>query len=129
MDRLPLQFPTTAFRPDVPPGYCGDEVCHVEAVAMVIADTRYIAEDAATLIDVQYDPLPSVAGCAAAFAEDAPSVHASCDENVLVRFGQSYGDVNAAFASAAHVFSERFIQHRGAAHPIEGRGAWLVTMR
>ncbi|MEC7943277.1 MAG: xanthine dehydrogenase family protein molybdopterin-binding subunit [Pseudomonadota bacterium] len=125
MDRLPLQFPTTAFRPDVTPWILArDEVCHVgEAVAMVIADTRYIAEDAATLIDVQYDPLPSVAGCAAAFAEDAPSVHASCDENVLVRFGQSYGDVNAAFASAAHVFSERFIQHRGAAHPIEGRGA------
>ncbi len=125
MDRLPLQFPTTAFRPDVTPWILArDEVCHVgEAVAMVIADTRYIAEDAATLIDVQYDPLPSVAGCAAAFAEDAASVHASRDENVLVRFGQSYGDVNAAFASAAHVFSERFIQHRGAAHPIEGRGA------
>ncbi|NBP73862.1 MAG: xanthine dehydrogenase family protein molybdopterin-binding subunit, partial [Alphaproteobacteria bacterium] len=70
-----------------------------------------------------YEPLPSVAGCAAAFVDGAPQVHAGRDDNVLVRFGQSYGDANAAFAGAAHVFSERFVQHRGAAHPIEGRGA------
>jgi carbon-monoxide dehydrogenase large subunit len=125
MDRLPLQFPTTAFRPDVTPWLlAGEEVCHVgEPVAMVVADTRYTAEDAATLIAVEYEPLPSVAGCAAAFVDGAPQVHAGRDDNVLVRFGQSYGDANAAFAGAAHVFSERFVQHRGAAHPIEGRGA------
>jgi carbon-monoxide dehydrogenase large subunit len=125
MDRLPLQFPTTAFRPDVTPWLlAGEAVCHVgEPVAMVVADTRYTAEDAATLIAVEYEPLPSVAGCAAAFVDGAPQVHAGRDDNVLVRFGQSYGDANAAFAGAAHVFSERFVQHRGAAHPIEGRGA------
>ena len=125
MDRLPLQFPTTAFRPDVTPWLlAGEEVCHVgEPVAMVVADTRYTAEDAATLIAVEYEPLPSVAGCAAAFVDGAPQVHAGRDDNVLVRFGQSYGDANAAFAGAAHVFGERFVQHRGAAHPIEGRGA------
>ncbi|PPR12244.1 MAG: Caffeine dehydrogenase subunit alpha [Alphaproteobacteria bacterium MarineAlpha11_Bin1] len=125
MDRLPLQFPTTAFRPDVTPWVlAGEEVCHVgEAIAMVVADTRYIAEDAVTVIEVDYDPLPSVAGCAAAFLEDAPRVHDDQDDNVLLRFGQSYGNASAAFANAPHVFCERFIQHRGAAHPIEGRGA------
>ena len=125
MDRLPLQFPTTAFRPDVTPWLlAGGEVCHVgEAIAMVVADTRYIAEDAVTVIDVDYDPLPSVAGCAAAFAKNAPQVHEGRDDNVLVRFGQSYGDANDAFANAEHVFRERFVQHRGAAHPIEARGA------
>ena len=125
MDRLPLQFPTTAFRPDVTTWLlASEEVCHVgEPVAMIVADTRYHAEDAVTLIEVDYDPLPSVAGCAAAFADNAPQVHAGRDDNVLVRFGQSYGDADAAFASAEHVFAERFVQHRGAAHPIEGRGA------
>ena len=125
MDRLPLQFPTTAFRPDVTPWLlAGEEVCHVgEPIALVAADTRYAAEDAATLIEVEYEPLPSVAGCAAAFADNAPQVHSGRDDNVLVRFGQSYGDTDAAFTDAAHIFGERFVQHRGAAHPIEGRGA------
>ena len=124
-DRLPLQFPSADFGPDVTPFLlAGDEVCHVgEVIAMVIADTRYVAEDAALLVDVDYQPLPSVAGCAAAFAENAPLVHNDTDDNVLVRFQQSYGDAEAAFASASHVFGERFVQRRGAAHPIEGRGA------
>lgn len=124
-DRLPLQFPSKDFGPDVTPFLlAGEEVCHVgEVVAMVVADTRYVAEDAALLVDVDYEPLPSVAGCAAAFADGAPLVHRDTDDNVLVRFQQSYGDAAAAFASASHVFSERFVQHRGAAHPIEGRGA------
>jgi aerobic carbon-monoxide dehydrogenase large subunit len=124
-DRLPLQFPSTDFGPDVTPYLlAGEEVCHVgEVVAMVVADTRYTAEDAALLVEIDYEPLPSVAGCAAAFAEGAPLVHRDTTDNVLVRFGQSYGDADAAFASAPHVFGERFVQHRGAAHPIEGRGA------
>jgi carbon-monoxide dehydrogenase large subunit len=124
-DRLPLQFPSTDFGPDVTPFLlAGKEVCHVgEVVAMIIAETRYIAEDAALLVNVEYEPLPSVAGCAAAFAEDAPLVHCDTDDNVLTHFQQSYGDAEAAFASAPHTFSERFVQHRGAAHPIEGRGA------
>ena len=123
--RLPLQFPTTDFGPDVTPWLlAGEEVCHVgEVVALVIADTRYQAEDAAVLVEVDYDPLPSVAGCAAAFADDAPLVHRDTTDNVLVRFQQSYGDTDTVFADAPHVFRERFIQHRGAAHPIEGRGA------
>jgi len=124
-DRLPLQFPSADFGPDVTPFLlAGDEVCHVgEVIAMVVADTRYVAEDAAQLVDVDYQPLPSVAGCAAAFAENAPLVHNDTGDNVLVRFQQSYGDAEAAFASAPHVFTERFVQRRGAAHPIEGRGA------
>ena len=124
-DRLPLQFPSADFGPDVTPYLlAGDEVCHVgEVVAMVIAESRYVAEDAALLVDVDYEPLPSVAGCAAAFADDAPLVHRDTADNVLVRFQQSYGDADAAFAATPHVFSERFIQHRGGAHPIEGRGA------
>ena len=124
LERLPLQFPSKAFRSDVTPWLLsGKEVSHVgEVVAMVIAVTRYIAEDAAVLVDVEYETLPSVAGSASAFAVGAPSVHRD-HENLLCSFEQSYGDVGAAFASAPHVFRESFVQHRGAAHPIEGRGA------
>ena len=124
-DRLPLQFPTKDLADDITPWLlAGEEVCHVgEVVAMVVAESRYLAEDAALLVEIDYDPLPSVAGCAAAFADDAPLVHRDKANNVLIRFGQSYGDTETAFANAPHVFQERFIQHRGAAHPIEGRGA------
>ena len=125
MNRLPLQFPTTAFRENVTPWLlAGGEVCHVgEAIAMVVADNRYAAEDGALAVSVEYDPLPSIAGAAAAFAENSPNVHSDIQDNVLIRFEQSYGDVTKAFSGATHVFKERFIQHRGAAHPIEGRGA------
>ncbi len=123
--RLPLQFPTGNLPGDVTPWLlAGDEVCHVgEAVAMVVADSRYEAEDAAPLVGIEYEPLPSVAGSAAAAADGAPPVHSGRSGNVLVRFGQDYGDVDSAFANTDHVFRERFVQHRGGAHPIEGRGA------
>jgi len=124
MERLPLQFPMKVLPPDVTPWLlAGEEVCHVgEVVAMVVAESRYAAEDAVPAVGVDYDPLPSVAGCAAAAADGAATVHQSRG-NVLHRFQQSYGDTAAAFDRAAHVFSERFVQHRGAAHPIEGRGS------
>lgn len=124
-DRLPLQFPSTELPDDITPWLlAGEEVCHVgEAIAMVIADSRYIAEDAALLVEIEYEPLASVVGCAAAVADGAPRVYRDRDDNVLLRFRQSYGDTAAAFDGAPHVFRERFIQHRGGAHPIEGRGA------
>ena len=67
-DRLPLQFPTKDLADDITPWLlAGEEVCHVgEVVAMVVAESRYLAEDAALLVEIDYDPLPSVAGCAAA---------------------------------------------------------------
>ncbi len=58
-ERLPLQFRTAQLPPDITPLVLAkDEVAFVgEAVAMVIADTRYIAEDAAALVAVDYEPL------------------------------------------------------------------------
>ncbi|MEX2453469.1 MAG: xanthine dehydrogenase family protein molybdopterin-binding subunit [Rhodospirillaceae bacterium] len=125
MARLPLQFPSKAIPDGSTPWLLAqDEVCHVgETVAMVVADSRYVAEDAALLVEVDYEALPSVAGCAAAAADGAAIVRNGRPDNVLVRIGQAYGDVDAAFAGAHGVFRESFIQHRGAAHPIEGRGA------
>ena len=123
--RMPLGFKTDQLPDDVTPYVlASDEVSHVgEAVAAVIAGSRYLAEDAAALVEVDYQPLPSVAGCRAAAREDAPPVRNGRESNVLLEFGQSYGDCDAAFARAAHVARESFTQHRGSAHSIEGRGA------
>ena len=123
--RLPLGFRDDRIPEDVTPFVLADaEVCHVgEAVAAVVADSRYLAEDAAAAVAVEYDVLPSVAGCEAAAAAGAPPVHSGRASNILVEFGQSYGDCAAAFARAAHVAQARFVQHRGGAHSIEGRGA------
>ena len=62
------------------PALAHQEVVHVgEPVAIVIADNRYIAEDAAALVDVDYNPLPAIADCRAALAPDAIGVpHRLC---------------------------------------------------
>jgi carbon-monoxide dehydrogenase large subunit len=93
-----------------------------EAVALVLAVNRYAAEDAAALVAVDYDVLPSVADCRAAVAPAAPAVRRELNTNVAAIYKVAFGDAQAAFNKAAHVFHEELWQHRGAAHPIEGRG-------
>jgi carbon-monoxide dehydrogenase large subunit len=124
-ERLVVGLPSPAYRQDLNrPALAGDEVVHVgEPVAIVVADTRYIAEDAAVLIGVDYEMLPAVADCAAALAEGAPTAHRASPHNLLAEFTVEYGDVADAFARAPHVFREVIWQHRGGSHSIEGRGA------
>jgi carbon-monoxide dehydrogenase large subunit len=99
------------------------EVSYVgEAVALVLADSRYLAEDAAALVAVDYDVLAAAADCRTAAAADAPAVRRELNSNIAGNYKVAYGDVDAAFRAAAHVFHEELWQHRGAAHPIEGRG-------
>jgi aerobic carbon-monoxide dehydrogenase large subunit len=124
-ERLPLQFRTAQLPPDITPlALAKDEVAFVgEAVAVVIADTRYIAEDAAALVAVDYAPLPAVSDCRKALAPGAPRVHRARSTNLLIEFRQEYGDVAGVFARAPHRASVNLKQHRGGAHSIEGRGA------
>src|SRR6266568_8599645 len=76
-----------------------DEVHYVgEAVAFVVADNRYIAEDALDLIDVEYDPLPVVHSLETAAAEDAPLVHADVPGNVAAHLAQTVGDPDTVFS-------------------------------
>ena len=93
-----------------------------EAVALVVADDRYIAEDAVALVAVDYEVLPAVADCRKAVAPDAPAVRRELNSNTVAAYQVAYGDVDAAFQKAAHVLHDELWQHRGAAHPIEGRG-------
>jgi aerobic carbon-monoxide dehydrogenase large subunit len=104
-----------------------DEVAYVgEPVAIVVADSRYIAEDAAALVEIDYEPLPAVGDCRAALAPDAPRVHRNAPHNLMSEFDVGYGDVAAAFAGAPHVFREQLWQHRGGGHSIECRGDLAV---
>ena len=100
-----------------------DEACYVgDPVAVVVADDRYLAEDAATLVEVDYDPLPAASDCRDAMVAGAPRVHRNIDSNVLAEYHISYGDCGASFDRAPHRFKVSLFQHRGCAHPIEGRG-------
>ncbi|HKM88736.1 MAG TPA: xanthine dehydrogenase family protein molybdopterin-binding subunit [Xanthobacteraceae bacterium] len=99
-----------------------DEVCYVgQPVAVVIADTRYIAEDAAAALIVHYDVLDAVGDCRDAIKQEAPRAHVDLASNVLATFRLAYGDIDGAFADAAHVFAEEIWQHRGGGMAIETR--------
>jgi carbon-monoxide dehydrogenase large subunit len=99
------------------------EVSYVgEPVAIVVADSRYVAEDAAALVEVDYETLPGISDCREAVRAGAPRVRGEIAANTIASYKVSYGDVAAAFASARHVFATELWQHRGAGHPIEGRG-------
>ena len=100
-----------------------DEVRYVgEPIALVVADDRYLAEDAARLVDVDYEPLPAVVELDGAGSEHAPRVHADVPGNRAARVAQRVGDPDAAFARAAHVFRERLAIERSCGSPLETRG-------
>ncbi len=100
-----------------------DAVHHVGvAVAMVIAANRYQAEDAAFMVDVDYDVLPAVADWRRALDQDAPKAHADTTTNLVSTMKVGFGDASAVFAKAAHVFRETIRTHRGGCHSMECRG-------
>jgi carbon-monoxide dehydrogenase large subunit len=108
----------------MPHALARDEACYAgEPVACVIADNRYIAEDAADRVKVEYEPLAAVNDCRAALGEGSPLAHAGAESNVAARFPVRIGDADRAFGGAAHVFREKIHQHRGGAFFIECRGA------
>jgi carbon-monoxide dehydrogenase large subunit len=102
-----------------------DKVRHVgEAVAMVVAETRAQAMDAAEQVEVDYEELPFVTDAAEAVEAGAPAVWDEVPDNVLV--DTVFGDraaTEAAFAAADHVVSARFHVGRVTAVPMEPRAA------
>lgn len=120
---LPLLLPHPALaQPRTQHALARGEVAYVgQPVAVVVADSRYLAEDAAAGVVVHYDELPAVADCRAAAAAGAPPVHGDLDSNLAARFSLVYGDVEAAFAAAAHVFDVTLWQHRGGGMAMETR--------
>jgi len=105
-ERLPLQFRTDQLPQDVAPFVLAkDEVVFVgEAIAVVIAQSRALAEDAAALVEVDYEPLPAVAHATEALKPGAPQLWDNVPDNLCVDC--EVGDEKAtaaAFARAAHV--------------------------
>jgi aerobic carbon-monoxide dehydrogenase large subunit len=106
---------------------CGKARFVGEAVAAVVAEDRAIAEDAAGLVDVDWDPLEPVVDVERATAAGAPLVHDDWPDNVYQRVDASLGDVAGTFRAADLVVSETFRSGRHLALPMEGRGtvaAW-----
>ncbi len=100
-----------------------DEVCYVgQTVAVVIATTRYIAEDGALAVEVDYDPLPAVVDCRTALAQEAPRAHHGAPDNLVAKLRVNFGEAEAMFARADHVFRQELFQHRGGCHAMECRG-------
>jgi carbon-monoxide dehydrogenase large subunit len=93
-----------------------------EPVAVVVARSRQIAEDAAALVKVDYEILPPCVDIEKALDKDAPLVHESETDNIAGFMKQKAGDVDKAFAEADHVIKEKLTMHRGGCHAIETRG-------
>ena len=103
-----------------------------EPVAFVVAEDRYLAEDALDLVAVDYAPLAVVGSLEEAVAPGAPLVHADMPSNVCAQYTQRVGNVERSFAGAAHRFRERLVIDRGTASPLETRGvvaSWQARTR
>jgi carbon-monoxide dehydrogenase large subunit len=95
-----------------------------EPVAVVVAESPYLAEDARDEVLVDWDPLPSVGNVERALADDAPLVYADLDwpDNVAATFEKEMGDVDRAFDEADLVVTERYRIQRQFACSLETRG-------
>jgi aerobic carbon-monoxide dehydrogenase large subunit len=101
----------------------GDDVRYVgEPIAVVVATSRYVAEDACELIDIDIEPAPAVATLEAAVAEDAPLVHAELGSNVIDAPAAPNPDLDRILAEAPQVVTRTFAMTRTTNVPLEGRG-------
>ncbi|WP_431305676.1 xanthine dehydrogenase family protein molybdopterin-binding subunit [Sediminicoccus sp. BL-A-41-H5] len=98
-----------------------------EPVVAVLAESRYIAEDAAELVEIDYDPLPEIADPEAAAQPDAPVLNPETTSNILVERSFGRGEAEAAMAAAPHRVGARFRFHRKAPIAMEPR-ACLATI-
>jgi carbon-monoxide dehydrogenase large subunit len=100
-----------------------DRVRHVgAAVAAVVAGDRYQAEDAAELVDVEYEPLPTVASIDEALAADAPLLYEDWSDNRMIDAPGVSPGADEAFAKAKRIVRGRYTIQRYAAIPMETRG-------
>lgn len=100
-----------------------DKIRHAgEPVVLVVAQTRYLAEDALQDIEVDYEPLPAVVDLEAALAPESPRVHDDLPSNLAAHVVQRKGDYPRARREAAVTIRRRFSYNHGLAAAIENRG-------
>jgi carbon-monoxide dehydrogenase large subunit len=123
-DRIPLALPVAAIRFHVDPSYLAEnEVTYVgEPVALVVAESRAVAEDAASLVVLDCEPLPAVLDPRAGLEPGSPKARLDCPDNLVAHWVVQYGEVERAFAGAAHRTAQTFRLHKGGGHSIETRG-------
>lgn len=93
-----------------------------DPVAAVVATSRYVAEDALDLINVDYEPLPAVVDAEEALAEGAPLLYDEMKDNLYWHGSFEWGDVDKAFAEADRTLSKSFYFHRFSSTPLETHG-------
>ena len=99
------------------------KVCHAgEPIAVVVAESRYVAEDAAERVVVDYEPLPAVVSLEDALSPHAPVIHEGLIDNLNAHVVQHKGDYAAARAAADVVLRRTFRYDRGTAAAMENRG-------
>jgi carbon-monoxide dehydrogenase large subunit len=123
-DRVPETFPKPRPRKEVGAYVLArEEVCYVgEPIVLVIAETRYQAEDAAALVSVEYKPLDAILNCKDAVLDQSPLADTRNDGNIFSKVKLGYGDCESVFNGSAEIISETFFQHRGVSMSMECRG-------
>jgi carbon-monoxide dehydrogenase large subunit len=100
-----------------------------DAVAVVVAENRYQAEDALELINVDYDPLPAVISPEAAMQPGAPQIHEDAPNNQAFHWVAEGGDTDAAFAAADVIVKDTILQQRLIPNAMEPRSAVATWSR
>ncbi|MEU6118842.1 xanthine dehydrogenase family protein molybdopterin-binding subunit [Streptomyces sp. NPDC047117] len=90
-----------------------------EPVAVVVAADRYLAEDAAELVEIDYEPLPPVVDVEKTLLPEAPRLHDGADSNVATDRTFAFGDVDAVFAAADHIVKGKYSFPRYSSTPME----------
>jgi aerobic carbon-monoxide dehydrogenase large subunit len=94
-----------------------------DPVAIVVAESRYLAEDGCELVAVEYDDLPPVVTASFALDPESPPLFANLGDNIVSPHSRSeFGDVAGTFAAADRVYDFRIDVHRHQNVPMEGRG-------
>ncbi|MBX6395512.1 MAG: xanthine dehydrogenase family protein molybdopterin-binding subunit, partial [Alicyclobacillaceae bacterium] len=115
--------PNSGIKTPAHPPLAVDKVRYVgDGVAMVVAESRYIARDALDLIDVDYEILPAVVDPEKAMTDSAPLVHEDVPGNVAFHW-EAGADPASAFEQAEVVIRHRFRQQRLVPNPMEPRAA------
>ena len=122
--RIPVRLgPRPSIVACLQPPLARDKVRYVgEPVAFVVADNRYIAEDALELLEVDYEPLAAVADARTAVAREAPVLHEAIEGNVVATLDTRRGDAEAALSGAYTRVREQFAVQRHTGVPLETRG-------
>ncbi len=110
------------YRPCNTPVLAQDKVRMVgEPIALIVAESRYSAEDGVAAVGLELDPLPALLSVDDALAEGAPAIHDEAPENLFSHFEQTIGDLDGVFGTAEEIVELRVEQQRYCAAALEGR--------